>query len=307
MVNDDGCEQRVVKRAAYTGHHVSDTGNGISVLDEALVRRFDNKIFVDLPTEEERKLYINKIIESKKLTSISEQVRNNIAERTTGQSLAIIQNVVDLAFRNAVKDHIKVTDDALLNALEEYLYGEKKDRDANYYRKVAIHEVGHAYVSYINGDKPSYITIESRGSFGGYMQHSNQEDIPEYTREELIGRIRTCLAGRASEAVFFGKEKSLNTGASSDLENATNFAWNIICRYGMEEDQLIVLKKDEVLNSPLAGDYVKKVNNLLKAEMAETEKIIESAKDKIQWIADFLIKQNKLTGKQFENLMEGDW
>ena len=291
---------------AATNYGVEGRNDGISSLDEALVRRFDNRIFVDLPTEDERKLYIDKIIESKKLSNVSEEVRHNLAERTTGKSLAIIQNVVDLAYRNAVKDHKSVTDDILLNALEEYLYGEKKERDEDYYKKVAIHEVGHAYVSYINGDKPSYITIESRGDFGGYMQHSNQEDTPEYTREELIGRIRTCLAGRAAEAVFFGKEKSLNTGASSDLENATNYAWSIICRYGMEEDQLIVLKKDEILNSPMASEYVKRVNDLLKAEMAETVKLIEKSKETIQAIADVLIKENKLTGAEFEGLMRGE-
>ncbi|MCR5237768.1 MAG: AAA family ATPase [Lachnospiraceae bacterium] len=288
---------------AATNYGVKGEDDGVSALDEALVRRFDNRIYVDLPTEEDRKIYINRIIESKKISDVSEQVMNNIAERTTGQSLAIIQNVVDLAFRNAVKDHKKITDGILLNALEEYMHGERKQRDAEYYKKVAIHEVGHAYVSYIGGDKPSYITIESRGSFGGYMQHSNQEDVPEYTREELIGRIRTCLAGRAAEYVFYGKDKSLNTGASSDLENATNYAWSIICRYGMEDGQLIVLKKDEILKSPLAADYVKKVNDLLKEEMNETVGIIEKAKNKIRYIADELIRENRLTGKQFEELM----
>lgn len=289
---------------AATNYGVTGESDGISALDEALVRRFDNKIYVDLPTEEERKLYIDKIVESKNLASVSEQVRNNIAERTTGQSLAIIQNVVDLAFRNAVKEHKSVTDDTLLTALEEYLYGEKKERDADYYRKVAIHEVGHAYVSYLAGDKPSYITIESRGNFGGYMQHSNQEDVPEYTKDELIGRIRTCLAGRAAESVFFGKEKSLNTGASSDLDNATDIAWKIVCSYGMENDQLIVLKKNDVLNSSLAGDYVAKVNEILRTEMMNTVKIIEEGKDKIQLIANMLVKENKLTGKEFEELMK---
>ncbi len=290
---------------AATNYGVQGESDGISALDEALIRRFDNKIYVDLPTEEERKVYINRMVESKNLSAISEQVKNNIAERTTGQSLAIIQNVIDLAYRNAVKEHKKVTDDTLLNALEEYLYGEKKEHDADYYRKVAIHEVGHAFVSYLCGDKPSYITIESRGEFGGYMQHANQEDIPEYTREDLIGRIRTCLAGRAAESVFFDQEKSLNTGASSDLEKATDYAWNIICRYGMEDDQLIVLDKKEVLNSPLAPDYVAKVNELLKKEMAATVKMIEDGRDKIRAVADVLVKKNKLTSEEFEILMEG--
>nr|MCR5222223.1 ATP-dependent metallopeptidase FtsH/Yme1/Tma family protein [Lachnospiraceae bacterium] len=290
---------------AATNYGVHGRDDGISALDEALVRRFDNRIYVDLPTEEERKVYIDKISKSRNLTALSDEVKTNIAERTTGQSLAIIQNVVDLAYRNAVKEQKKVTDDILLNALEEYLYGEKKERDADYYKKVAIHEVGHAYTAYIGGDKPSYITIESRGDFGGYIQHANQEDIPEYSREDLICRIRTCLAGRAAESVFYGREKSLNTGASSDLDRATDLAWKILCAYGMDADSLIVLRKEEILLSTMAQDYVSKVNDILKEEMQNTIKIIEEGKEKIKAIADILVKENYLTGAQFEELMNG--
>ena len=74
----------------------------------------------------------------------------------------------------------------------------------------------------------------------------------------------------------------------------------------MEEDQLIVLGKDEVLRSALAGEYTAKVNEILKTEMKNAVDIIENAKDKIQKIADALIRENRLTGKQFEELMEAD-
>ena len=72
----------------------------------------------------------------------------------------------------------------------------------------------------------------------------------------------------------------------------------------MEEDQLIVLRKEEVLQSPMASEYVAKVNEILKTEMKNTVAVITQTKDKIQNIADVLIKENRLTGAQFEELME---
>ena len=296
--------KKLVFVLAATNYGVGAESEGIASLDDALIRRFDNKIYVDLPKESERKQYILSVLAKKNITTCSEETAQNIAERTTGQSLAILQNVIDLAFRNAAKQSRIMEDGDLLTALEEYHFGEKKEHTPDYYKSVAIHETGHAYVSYISGDKPSYITIESRGSFGGYMQHANQEDVTGYTREELLARIRTALAGRAAEQVFYGKAKSLNTGASSDLQNATNIAFQIVCSYGMEEDQLVVLRKDEVLKSALAEEYVAKVNEILKTEMKNTIEIIEKAKDKIQKIADVLAKENRLTGKQFEELVE---
>ena len=289
---------------AATNYGVGAESDGIASLDDALIRRFDNKIYVDLPKESERKTYILNMLAKKGIETVSENTAQSIAERTTGKSLAILQNVIDLAQRNAIKESRKVEDGDLLTALEEYVYGEKRNHKPEYYKEVAIHETGHAYLSYISGDKPSYITIESRGDFGGYMQHSNQEDITGYTKEELLAKIRTSLAGRAAEQVFFGKAKSLNTGASSDLHQATEWAWRIICTYGMEDDQLIVLSKEDVLKSSMATEYVAKVNEILKTEMNNTVSIIEEAKDKIQKIANDLVRENRLTGAQFEELME---
>ena len=78
----------------------------------------------------------------------------------------------------------------------------------------------------------------------------------------------------------------------------------MICMYGMEEDQLIVLSKEDVLKSPMATEYVAKVKDILKREMNNTIAIIEKAKDRIQLIADKLVRENRLTGTQFEELME---
>lgn len=289
---------------AATNYGVGGESDGISSLDDALVRRFDNKIYVDLPNEAERKEYLARLIRKRTGHKLSEQVIANIAERTTGQSLAILQNVVELAFRNVLKENREVEDNDLLNSLEDYMYGEKRESKPEYYREVAIHETGHAYVSYISGDAPSYITIEARGKFGGYMQHGNSEDVPNYTKEELLARIRTSLAGRAAEQVFLGKDKAVNTGASSDLKQATNLAFHIVCTYGMMEGQLITLSKDEILKSAIAGEYIKQINEILDREMANTISLIEEGRDTIQKIVERLVSQNHLTGAEFKEIME---
>lgn len=288
---------------AATNYGVTE-GKGVAKLDEALVRRFDNKIYVDLPNKEERLYYLKMMMRKKGEDNISEEILENIADRTTGQSLAIVQNVLDLAFRSAVKENRAVLDDDLLTALEEYMYGEKRECTPEYYRSVAIHEVGHAYISYISGEKPSYITIESRGDFGGYMQYGNSEDVPSYTREDLIERIRTSLAGRASEQVFLGEVAANNTGAASDLKKATHYAFQIICTYGMEPGQLITLDKSEIMQSSVAGEYIKHVNSLLQEEMKNTIALIEEGREKIQTIVDVLVARNHLTGDEFAELME---
>ena len=154
-----------------------------------MLRRFDNRIYVDLPNEEERKQYLELKLNQKGKNKISEDIISNLAARTTGQSIAILQNVIELAMRNAAKAGTELSGERLLDALEEYNYGEKKTWEQGYYESVAIHESGHAYAAWCAGEKPSYVTIVSRGNFGGYMQHENSENKPNYSREDLLGKI----------------------------------------------------------------------------------------------------------------------
>lgn len=290
---------------AATNFGVRDESSGISSLDEALIRRFDNKIYIDLPVEDERIQFINMKLSKMKITSISDACVKNLAERTTGKSLSIIENVIELAVRNAGLERRKINDDDLLTALEDYNFGEKRDHSEEYYKNVAIHEVGHGIVAYLSGDKPSYVTIESRGKFGGYMQHANSENITDYSRNDLLSRIRCSLAGRAAEMVFAtNPDDAINSGASSDLQNATDLAFEFIGRFGMDGDQLIVLTKDQILKSSLAGDYVARVNQLLNEQMQEAIKIIKANKKKVENIANNLAKEHRLTGAQFEKMME---
>ena len=235
---------------------------------------------------------------------ISEDIISNLAARTTGQSIAILQNVIELAMRNAAKAGTELSGERLLDALEEYNYGEKKTWEQGYYESVAIHESGHAYAAWCAGEKPSYVTIVSRGNFGGYMQHENSENKPNYSREDLLGKIRTSLAGRAAEKVFFGREASLNTGASSDLRSATDMAMRVIATYGMDEENLVCLSPEQILNTTLAKEFIERTNRLLKEQMKETENLICSGREKVEALAKKLLEQNHLTQNEIQNIFD---
>lgn len=289
---------------AATNYGVGEGEDGIADLDPALIRRFDNKINVNLPKEEDRLKYLRMMVSKREFTGISDDTLKNIAERTVGQSLAILSNILDLAYRNAQKEGREVSDSDLLKAQEDYHYGELRESSPEYYKSVAYHELGHAYVSYLGGDCPSYITIEARSNFGGYMQHGSKENVNSHSYKDLIWKIRTSLAGRAAEYVFENPEDGNNTGASSDLEHATNVAFHIVLSFGMLENQLVTLKRDEVLKSSLAEKYVAQVNEILVREFQETIKIIENGRADIETLAEELLKENHMTGAQFEEIMK---
>jgi len=287
---------------AATNYGVNEGDKSVA-LDPALVRRFDNKIYVDLPKEEERKKYLDLKLLNKD-NKVTEDAINNLAKRTTGKSLAILENVIDLAKRNAIKASTPLDDHILQAALEEYNYGEQHKWDDDYYRQVAIHEASHAYICFLSGETPSYLTIVSRGDFGGYMQHDNAEKKPNLTKEQLLWRIKTSLAGRIGEKVFFGSESAINTGASSDLEHASQLALNMICSLGMCEGQLFAMNPADVLRSNFAGEYVAKANEILVEQFAECERLVEEGRDKIQALADKLVADNYMTGKELVRILK---
>ncbi len=294
----DGFEVNAAKPVfvvAATNYDLDKTRSGKRTgLDAALLRRFDNRIYVDLPKEEERKSYLKQQLNRIEGNLVGDYAIDNIAKRTTGISLAVLKNIIELAVRNSNIAGVAVDDLRLMNAFEDYMYGEKHEWDEKYYKTVSIHEAGHAYICYLSGEKPSYVTIVSRGDFGGYMQHANQEKTPSYTKEQLLWKIRTALAGRAAETEFFDKE-GINTGISSDLKNATEIAMNIVCSYAMMDDSLMSISPDLMVRSPWGKHFMEQVDNLLKDEMLVTRDLVSDGKHKIEKLADYLMKNNHAT------------
>lgn len=285
---------------AATNYEVD--GNSGRTLDPALVRRFDRKIFVDLPTSEERMKYLRLKISQNPAFEISEQEYENISVRSTGMSLANLENVLELALRMAIRSGTgKVTDEILDEAFEISKYGEEKPWDKSLLERTARHEAGHAFVCWHSGEIPSYVTVVARDGHGGYMGHADRDGKMMRTRKELIDRIRTSLAGRAAELVYYGDEEGLTTGAGSDLQNSTYFAEQIVCTYGMDDEFGMAVVDTE--NSDALAPVVRPlVNKILSRELENTKEIIKNNTAAIDAMVEVLISKNHLTGPEIDQL-----
>ncbi len=269
-------------------------------LDQALMRRFDRRIFVDLPDKEDRIKYLNKIVEKKKSIKISADMIENIAVRSSGMSLADLESIVNHAFKTAVRyGKTEVSDELFEEAFEDYNNGEIKKWDDDQLLRAARHEAGHAFLCWKSGETPSYLTIVARGDHGGYMQHGDNEGKALYTKNELLARIRTALGGRAAELVYYGPEEGISTGASGDLGSATQLAQHMVCTYGMDENLGLAVMQDKVTDEARAT-----INRILCEQMELAVDIIRENQRKIDGLVSRLMDKNHLTGKEIDTILK---
>ncbi len=271
-------------------------------LDGALLRRFDRSIFVDLPTKEERKRYIRLKMRKNVALVLSEEQVENIAVRSTGMSLAVLESIIELAMRNAMKRDAEVVDDkAFEEAFESHEYGEEKKWDGDSLERTARHEAGHALLCWLSGECPTYLTVVARGDHGGYMQRGDAEGKGSYTKAELLSSISTSLAGRAAEIVYYGEEGGLTTGATADLQNATRVAHYMICHCGMDEEiGLVYVSDDEAKENPLIP---KRVGQMLKAQLSLAVAKIEENREAIDALVALLLEKNHLRGDEIDSVL----
>lgn len=271
-------------------------------LDPALMRRFDRRVYIDLPNKEDRIKFLKMKITKNHALGISEKQIDNISMRATGMSLAELDSIVELALRSAIREGSTVVTDSILEeAFETFNSGEAKKWDANQLERVARHEAGHAFLCWLSGETPSYLTIVARGNHGGYMQHAEQEGKVIYTKDELLARIRTSLGGRAAEIAYYGERDGISTGASGDLTSATNVAQQIVCTYGMDDEfGLAVVHGAVASNGTMSVEVRAAVNRILKEQMNEAVKLISENKDKIDSLVEELMSKNHLNGSEIE-------
>ena len=274
-------------------------------LDPALLRRFDRRIYVELPNKEERIQFINyKIAKIASHNLTAEQIEN-LAIRSTGSSLADLDSVFEMAIRDAIKAGCNTLTDAILEeAFERFTSGDIKKWAGDELLRTAHHEAGHALVCWYAGEKPSYLTIVARASHGGYMQHDSHEDKGSYTKKELLDRVRTSLAGRCAEMVYYGDEDGISTGASGDLRHATQTITNMICYYGMDEKiGMSSVDMDAVKRSPYYMQIITRVNEILQEQLQITKRIIEANKHAIDNLVKALLEENSLKQKEIDDIL----
>lgn len=273
-------------------------------LDQALVRRFDRRIYVDLPTDEERKQFMLRKCAKNAMFDISEQDIDNLAVRTVGMSLSDLDSIFEFALRQALRAELnKVKADILDEAFETYVNGEKKNWSEAEVERVARHEAGHAFLCWQSGETPSYLTIVARSDHGGYMQHDSIEKKTIYTKDELLSRIRVALGGRAAEIVCYGECGGVSTGASGDLVSATAIAERIVCSYGMVDECGLAVSDPRTLRSgDVAKEVRKAVNKLLSEQMSQAIEKIRANKDMLDVLSNELMQKSHLSANEISEL-----
>ena len=288
--------------------------NRPEILDPALLRpgRFDRRVVVERPDLNGR-INILKVHSKDVLLDDSVDFKE-IALATSGAVGADLANMMNEAAINAVKHGRQaVSQKDLFEAVEVVLVGkEKKDRIMNQEERriVSYHEVGHALVSALQKDSEPVqkITIVPRtmGALG-YVMNVPEEEKYLNTKKELEAMLVEALAGRAAEELVFD---SVTTGASNDIEKATNLARAMITQYGMSEKfGLMGLETREnqylsgrnVLNcsEATAGEIDQEVMRILKESYEEAKRLLAENRDAMDKIAEFLIEKETITGKEF--------
>jgi len=279
-------------------------------LDPALVRRFSRKILVGLPERAAREEYLMKRLENRRACTVSKEMIKNIAERSPGMSIANLESIVETASREAVKAEGTLTDKILEEAYESVCFGDARAKDPQAVRRTARHEAGHTIMYWLSGWWPSYVTVVARGEHGGYMQHAAEEAEQKaaMTRDELLAKIRTSLGGRAAEIVYYGREGGLSSGASGDLEHATNICRAMVCRYGMDTGFGLVatpelLEYQAALSSPVYLELNKATGKILSEQMEQTVKLLEENRSHLHALAEALVEKERLTREDLQSLL----
>ena len=288
--------------------------NRPEVLDKALLRpgRFDRRIIVDKPDLKGRIDTLK--VHSKDVLMDDTVDLEAIGLATSGVVGSDLANMINEAAIAAVKDGRKVVSQKdLFEAVEVVIAGkEKKDRilSKEEKRTVAYHEVGHALITALkkNAEPVQKITIVPRtmGSLGYVMQVPEEEKYL-MTKDELMTRLVTLLGGRAAEEVVFD---TVTTGASNDIENATQIARAMITQYGMSE-KFGLMSLETVESKYLDGSarlncsdetaamIDDEVKELLKECFAEAKQLLSENRDVLDEIAKYLYEKETITGKQF--------
>ena len=289
--------------------------NRPEVLDKALLRpgRFDRRIIVDKPDQKGRLETLKVHSEDVKMDETVDL--DAIALASAGLVGSDLANIINEAAIIAVKHgRAFVNQSDLFEAFEIVAVGgkEKKDRTMSSQERkiVAYHEVGHAMVAALqkNTEPVQKITIVPRtmGALGYTLQTPEEEKFLQ-TKDELVAKIKTYMAGRAAEELVF---HSATSGAANDIEMATRIARAMVTQYGMSEE-FGMMSLESVENRYLDGRPVlncgeetaaqidKVVQKMIKDAYADAIKLLEENREILDRISDHLYEKETITGKEF--------
>jgi len=307
---------------AHSGIIVMAATNRADTLDPALTRagRFDRRVYVGEPDQNGREEILKVHARGKKFDDTVDF--KTVAKGTIGFTGADIENLLNEAALLAAKNNKSaISAQDIQDSITKVLMGpEKKSRKiVEAERKLtAYHEAGHAVVNFFldNTDEVHEVSIISRGGAGGYTMYLPKEDLSYNTKKMMFERIVSLLGGRVSEQLNLD---DISTGASGDIQHATQIAHAMVTRYGMSDEIgpiLLGKESDEVfLGYDLAAknSYSEHTAALIDSEIKKiidnayetATKILSENSDKVKELSEKLLEKEKISGEEFKAIMEG--
>ena len=296
--------------------------NRPDILDSALLRpgRFDRQVVIGIPDIKGREEIFNIHAKNKPLApGVNGKV---LARRTPGFTPADIENLLnEAAIMTARNNRKKIDMDTIEESITKIIAGpEKKSRviSEKSRKLTAYHEAGHALVARMleNSDPVHQVTIIPRGMAGGFTMMLPKEDRSYMTKSEMSEQIIHLLGGRVAEKLVL---QDVSTGASNDLERATNIARAMVTKYGMSDkigpvnystSEEVFLGKDfsskKNYSEEIAAEIDQEIRAMIEEAFTRAEEILTANMDKLTLIAETLLDVETLDASQFEALFTGE-
>ena len=294
--------------------------NRPDILDVALLRpgRFDRRIILDLPDIREREEILK--IHSREKPLAKEVNLRRIAERTPGFSGADLANLVnEAAILAARRNKQEVSQSELFESIEKVILGpERRSRMISESEKkiIAYHESGHALVTYYSpeADPVQKISVISRGQAGGYTLKVPLEDRRLRNRKQFLAELAVLLAGYVSERLVLG---DISTGATNDLKEASALTRKLVTQFGMSDklgpitygktEEMVFLGREitteKNYSEKMATEIDAEVKKIISDAEKTAEKIIKTHRQKLNLLAETLMKKEIIEKEEFEKLM----
>ncbi len=297
--------------------------NRPDILDPALLRpgRFDRRVTLDNPDVRGRMQILD--VHSKGKPLAEDVNMETVAKQTPGFSGADLANLVnESALLAARRSKESIGPEEFAESIDRVIAGparRSKVISPREKRITAYHEAGHALVGQFlpHADPVFKVTIISRGQMGGYTRFLPEEDRSLWTKAQFKDRIASAMGGRAAEEIVFGE---VTTGASNDLEQATNIARTMITRYGMSEklgprtfgkrEELVFLGKEiseqRDYSDRVAETIDNEVHHLIENAYQAAVRLINSNRAKLDQLAEYLMEHESIEGEELQALLGSD-
>ena len=278
--------------------------NRLDLLDEALLRpgRFDRHIHIGSPNFHTRHEILKVHTNNKPLDpSVDLEI---LAKKTHGFNGAHLSNIANEAAIFAVRDNSPIITAVHFDKALERVVAGLESKNSTLIEKekeiVSYHEAGHALVSNILGICPiQKISIVPRGEALGYVLQLPDEDRYIYTKEELIGKIKILLAGKASEEIIFNHQ---STGAKDDLKKVTDIANQMVCEYGMSSLGFMTI--DGNVKTFLSEQVQKEANDIVQNCYNDTLDLLRNNLNDLHIVSKHLFEKETMTHEELKSLIK---